>query len=84
MKTGKIIIQRRNRECLSPIVTELFLRGRKLEVFKIIGLNVTRYLIIKIPNKKQLQQITSNHTYGIDFEDFTKLYKDYTKEPHSF
>ena len=96
MNTGKIIIQRRNGECLSPIVTELFLRGRKLnislvfisqsylEVFRIIGLNVTRYLIMKVPNKRQLHQITSNHTYGIDFEDFTKLYKDYTKEPHSF
>ena len=29
-------------------------------------------------------QIASNHSYGIDFKDFMKLYKDYTKELYSF
>ena len=39
---------------------------------------------MKVPNKRQLQQIESNHLPHIDFEDFMKLYKDYTKEPYSF
>ena len=26
----------------------------------------------------------SNHLFGIDFKDFMKLYKDYTKEQRSF
>ena len=81
---------------LSPIVTELFLRGRKLNIslvfisqsyFKVpktIRLNATHYFIIKIPNKRELQQIASNHSSDIDFKDFMKLCKDYTKEPHSF
>ena len=38
---------------------------------------------MKIPSKRKLQQITSNHSSDIDFKDFMKLYKDYTKEPHS-
>ena len=39
---------------------------------------------MKIPNKRDYQQIVSNHSFDIDFKDFTKLYKDYTKEPYSF
>ena len=38
----------------------------------------------KSPNKRELQQIPSNHSPGTDFKDFMKLYKDYTKEPYSF
>ena len=57
-------------EKLSPIIIELFLRRRKLNIslvfisqsyFKVhrtIKLNETHYFIIKIPNKTELQQIT--------------------------
>ena len=70
---------------LSPKVTELFLRGRKLNIslvfisqsyFKVpktIRLNATHYFIMKIPNKRELQQIASNHSSDIDFKDFMKL-----------
>ena len=81
---------------LSSFVTKLFLRGRKLNIllvfisqsyFKVpttIRLNATDYCVMKIPNKIELQQIASNHSSDIDFIDFKNLYKDYTKEPHSF
>ena len=58
---------------LNPIVTELFIRGRKLNIllvfvtqsyFKVpkdIKLNSTHYFIIKILNKRELQQIAINH-----------------------
>ena len=39
---------------------------------------------MKIPNKTELQQITSNHSFDVEFKDFMKLCKDYTKEPFSF
>ena len=39
---------------------------------------------MKIPNKRELQRISSNHLSYIDFKDFIKLYKDYTKELYSF
>ena len=74
---------------LSSIVTELFLRGRKANMslvlisqsyFKVpknIRLNATHF-IMKILNKIELQQITSNHSSDIDFKHFVKLYKYYT------
>ena len=39
---------------------------------------------MKIPNKGELQQIASNHSSDIDFNDFMKLYRYYTKELYSF
>ena len=39
---------------------------------------------MKIPNKRELQQIASNHSSDIDFKDFMKFYEDYTKESYSF
>ena len=51
---------------------------------KTIKLKARHYFIMKIPNKRELQQIASNHLSDIDFKDFMKLYKDYTKEPYSF
>ena len=62
---------------LSPIVTELFLRRRKLIIslvfisqsyFKLpktLRLNATHYFIIKIPNKKGLQQRAFYHSRTI-------------------
>ena len=83
-------------ERLSPLVTELFFRGKKVNILllfisqsyfkvpKTIRLNATHYFIIKIPNKRELQHIASNNSSDIDFNDFMKVYKDYTKEPYSF
>ena len=39
---------------------------------------------MKTPNKKELQQIASNHLSDIEFKDFMKPCKDYSKEPFSF
>ena len=51
---------------------------------KTVILDATHDFIKKIPNKGELQQIASNHSSEIDFKDFMKLYKDYTREPYSF
>ena len=53
-------------------------------MLKTLKLNATHYAIMKIPNKTELQRIASNHLSDIEFKDFTKLYKGYTKEPFSF
>ena len=78
---------------LSPIVTELFLRRKKFNIslafilqsyFKVprtIRLNATNYFIMKIPNKRELQKVESNHLSDINSKGFMKLYKYYTKEP---
>ena len=85
-----------NNNKLNPIVTELFIRGRKLNIsivfitqsyFKVskdVRLNSTHFFIMKIPNKRELQQIALNHSSYIDFKDFMKIYKKCTAEPYSF
>ena len=39
---------------------------------------------MKIPNKRELQQIALNHLSDIEFKDFMKIYKKCTVEPYSF
>ena len=85
-----------NNKNLGSIVTELLIRGRKLNIsivfitqsyFKVpkdVRLNSTHIFIMKIPNKRDLQQTALNHSSDIDFKDFMKDYKKYTKEPYSF
>ena len=51
---------------------------------KTIRLNAAHYIIIKTLNKRELQQIASNHSSGKNLKGFMKWYKDYTKEPNSF
>ena len=51
---------------------------------KDVILNSTHYFIMKIPNERELQQITSNHSSDINFKDFIKIYKKCTAEPYSF
>ena len=38
----------------------------------------------KFLTTRQLQQIASNHSSDIDFKDFMKLYKDYSKKSYLF
>ena len=49
-----------------------------------VRLNSTHYLTMKINNKKELQNITINHSADIDYKDFVKIYRECTKEPYSF
>ena len=75
---------------LNTIITEVFIRGRKLNISlvfiiqsyfvgpKSFRLNSTHYFIMKIPNKQQLQQIAFNHSYDIDFHFFMNLCKKCT------
>ena len=77
-----------NDKKLNPVVTESFIRGRKLNIsivfiiqsyFKVqkdVRLNSTHFFIMKIPNKRELQQIALNHSSDIDFKDFIKIHKN--------
>ena len=51
---------------------------------KDVRLNSIHFAIMKIPNKRQLQQSSLNHSSHIDFKDFMKIYKKCTAEPYSF
>ena len=84
---GDMIADMISNNKLNPIVTELFIRGRKLNIsivfitqsyFKVskdVRLNSTHFFIMKIPNKRELQQIALNHSSDIDFKDFMNIYK---------
>ena len=81
---------------LNLIVTELFIRCRKLNIslvfisqsyFKVpkdVRNNSTHFFIMKIPNKRELQQIATNHSSDINTKDFIKVYKKCTDKPYSF
>ena len=81
---------------LNPILTELFIRGKKLNISlvfitqsyfavpKNIRLNSKHYFITKIPNKLQLQKTASNNSSDIDLKDFMNFYKNCTAKPYSF
>ena len=70
---------------LNTVVTELFIRGRKLNIsivfitqsyFKVpkdVRLNSTHFLIMKTPNQRELPQIALNHSSDTDFKDFMKI-----------
>ena len=78
------------------IIKELFIRCWKLNISlvfitqsyfsvpKDVRLNSTHYLIMKINNKRELQNIAINHSANIDYQDFMKIYRECTKEPFNF
>ena len=39
---------------------------------------------MKIPNKRELQQIKINHSSDIEFKHFLKIYNKYTAKPYCF
>ena len=39
---------------------------------------------MKIRNKRELQNIATNHSAGIDYKYFMKIYRTCTSEPYSF
>ena len=85
-----------NNKNLNSIASELFIRGRKLNIslvfitqsyFKVpkdVTLNTTHFLISKIPNTRELQQIGINHSSDISTKDFKNIYRKCTAEPYSF
>ena len=79
---------------LNPITSELFTRGRILNIGlvfirqsyftvpKNIRLNSSPYFVMKIQNKQKLQQSAVSHWSDIDFQDFMNLYKKCTVKPY--
>ena len=78
------------------IIKELFIRCRKVNislvfitqsnfcVSKDVRLTSTHYLIMRINNRKELQNITINHSADIDYNDSMKIYREFTIEPYFY
>ena len=70
---------------LNLIIIELFIRDKKLNIpfvfitqsyfalSKNIRLNSIHYFIMKIPNNREIQQISFNHSSDIDIQDFRNI-----------
>ena len=78
------------------IIKELFIRCRKLNISlvfitqsyfsvpKDVRLDSTHYLIMKINNRGELQNIAINYSADIDYKYFVEIYRECTKEPFNF
>ena len=78
------------------ILKDLFIARRKLNisfcfltqsyfsVLKDVRLNFTHYILFKLNNKRELQNIAINHSADIDYKDFIEICRDCTKEPFNF
>ena len=78
------------------LIKELFIRCRKINISlvfitqsyfsvpKDVRLNSTHYLIMKINNRRELQNIAINHSADIDYKDFMKIYRECTKDRFNF
>ena len=81
---------------LDSIVTELFIRDRKLNIslvfftksyFKVpkdVRLRTTQFFIAKILDERELKQTEINHLSDISTKDFANIYGKCTVEPYSF
>ena len=91
-----IIADMINNKRLNPVVTRLFIRDIKsnisiafitqsyFKVWRDVRLNCKHFFIVKIPNKRELQQTSLNHSSDIDFKNLINIYKKCTGEPYSF
>ena len=87
-----IVINKR----FQAVIKELFIRSRKLNISLVfitqsyfsvpndVRLNTTHYFIMKVNNKRELQNIAINHSADIDYQYFKKIYRECTKEPYNF
>ena len=51
---------------------------------KDVRLNSTHYLIMKLNNKKELQNIAKTHSVDIEYKDFINIHRECTRELYSF
>ena len=78
------------------IIKDLFFRCSKLSISLVFTmqfyfsvpkefiLNCTHYLIMKIHNKREVQDIAINHSTDIDYKDFMNIYRKCTSKPYPF
>ena len=82
-----------NYKKFKTLIKELFISCRKLNISlvfitqsyftvpKDVRLNSTHYLIMKINNRKELQNIAINYSADTDYKDFIQIYRECRKEP---
>ena len=70
--------------CRKFNISHVFITQSYFSVPKYVRLNSTHYLIMKIYNKRESENIATNHSADVDYKDFMKIYRKCTSEPYSF
>ena len=65
-------------------ISLVFITKFYFSVPKEVRLNSAHYLIMKLNNRKDLQQTGIDHSADIDYKDFSKIYRNCTNETYSF
>ena len=83
-KTFQSIIKELFIRCKILNISLVFITQFSFSVPKDVRLNSTHYLIMKINNKRELQNIAINHSADIDVKDFMKICRECPREPFFF
>ena len=75
-KKFKAIIKELFISCTKLNISLVFITQSYFTVPKDVRLNSTHCLIMKISNRKELQNIAINHSADIDYKDFIKIYRE--------
>ena len=70
--------------CRKLNISLCFLTQSYFSVSKIVRLNCIHYIIFKLNNKRELQNIAINHSADINYKDFVKIYRNCSREPYNF
>ena len=82
-----------NNKKFTQMVTELFIRTRKMHLYffitkscfplpKDFRVNCTRFSFMKLSNKSELQQITLIHSLDITYKNVMNCRKTFTAKPY--
>ena len=74
-KKFQAIIKESLIRCRKLNISLVFITKSYFSVPKDIKLNSTHYLIMKINNRKKLQNIAIDHSADIDYNDFVRIYR---------
>ena len=83
-KKGQQILKDLFTRCRKLNISLCFLTQSYFSVPKDVRLNCTHYILFKLNNERELQNIAINHSGDIDYKDFIKIYRDCTKQPFNF
>ena len=61
--------------CRKSYISPLFITQSYFSVPKDVRLNSTHYLIMKINNRRELQNIANNHSEDIDYKDLPRMHR---------
>ena len=78
-KTNALINLINEQHDIDKIITKSY-----LSVPQDVRLTSTHYLIMKIHNRRELQNIAINNSADIDYKDLMKIYQECIKRPSNF